>query len=83
MISAYGKTLEDKSRHTSVKVCTTTEQVRKSVVKPTFLDDTDFIDENGVLNAVEIVTKKTKVTDTSPINLGTAILQWSKIIFCR
>ena len=54
---------------------TTDEEVRKSTVKPTFINDIDFVTECDELAATEIKMRKTKIVDDLPVHFGVCILQ--------
>ena len=62
---------------------TTAEQIRRSVIKPTFICDEEYVTENDELAAIEVKMKKTRITDDVPVHFATAILQWSKVLFYR
>ena len=59
------------------------EQLRRSVVKPTFKSDTEYITESDELAAIEIKMNKSRVTEDVPIHFANCILQWSKVLFYR
>ena len=60
---------------------TTAEQMRRSVVKPTFICDEEYVTENDELAAIEVKMHKTRITDDVPIHFAVCILQWSKVLF--
>ena len=57
------------------------EQLRRSVVKPTFKSDTEYITESDELAAIEIKMNKSRVTEDVPIHFANCILQWLKVLF--
>ena len=59
------------------------EQLRRSVVKPTFKSDTEYITESDELAGIEIKMNKSRVTEDVPIHFANCILQWSKVLFYR
>ena len=44
------------------------EQLRRSVVKPTFKSDTEYITESDELAGIEIKMNKSRVTEDVPIH---------------
>ena len=59
------------------------KQLRRSVVKPTFKSDTEYITESDELAGIEIKMNKSRVTEDVPIHFANCILQWSKVLFYR
>ena len=59
------------------------EQLRRSVVKPTFRSDKEYVTESDELAGIEIKMNKSRVTEDVPIHFANCILQWSKVLFCR
>ena len=59
------------------------EQLRRSVVRPTFKSDTEYITESDELAGIEIKMNKSRVTEDVPIHFANCILQWSKVLFYR
>ena len=59
------------------------DQLRRSVVKPTFKSDTEYITESDELAGIEIKMNKSRVTEDVPIHFANCILQWSKVLFYR
>ena len=59
------------------------EQLRRSVVKPTFKSDTEYITESDELAGIEIKMNKSRVTEDVPVHFANCILQWSKVLFYR
>ena len=46
------------------------EQLRRSVVKPTFKSDTEYITESDELAGIEIKMNKSRVTEDVPIHFA-------------
>ena len=59
------------------------EQLRRSVVKPTFRSDKEYVTESDELAGIEIKMNKSRVTEDVPIHFANCILQWSKVLFYR
>ena len=59
------------------------EEMRRSMVKPTFLSHEDFTTETDELVAMEIKMAKSRVMDDVPFHVANCILQWSKVLFYR
>ena len=59
------------------------EQLRRSVVKPTFRSDKEYVIESDELAGIEIKMNKSRVTEDVPIHFANCILQWSKVLFYR
>ena len=61
----------------------TMKEWRRSVVKPTFRSDEEYITESNELAGIEIKMNKSRVTEDVPIHFANCILQWSKVLFYR
>ena len=79
----YGKCGEDVTRHTSTHICHEQSQLDKLIAKATFVSENEFVDESGDVKGYEVRMNKTQITDSKPVHIATAILQWSKILFIK
>ena len=59
------------------------EEMRRSMVKPTFKSSEVFTTDDDSVVALEIKMSKTRITDDVPFHFANSILQWSKVLFYR
>ena len=71
------------TKHTNTKIVLDHEKLRKLTAKATYVSENEFIDENGVVTGYEVRMNKTQITDSKPVHIACAILQWSKILFIK
>ena len=77
--------IEDVRRHSEDKVFSRydLEDVEK-VKRSGFYRGTDeFLGEDGFVKSFVCKSLKSKITDKIPLQIGCAILQWSKLLFLR
>ena len=53
------------------------------MAKALYVSDNVFVDENDTVTGYEVRMNKRVITDSKPVHVATAILQWSKILFIK
>ena len=61
--------------------CPRPDPIQKLMAKALYVSDSVFVDENDSVTGYEVRLNKRTVTDSKPVHVATAILQWSKILF--
>ena len=80
--SGYGKCAEDVSKHRNTLLFGGDVDINPYKRKAWFEDYDDIETEDGDV-VRELTMRKKKITDDKPIQVGIAILQWSKLLFYR
>ena len=80
--SGYGKCAEDVSKHRNTLIFGGATDIGKYMRKAFFEDYDDIETEDGDV-VRELTMRKRKIVDDKPIQIGIAILQWSKLLFYR
>ena len=71
------------TRHTSIHIAHDQTQYKKLMAKALYVSDSVFVDENDTVTGYEVRMNKRVITDSKPVHVATAILQWSKILFIK
>ena len=70
-------------KHTDTKLVTEVQDLERLNNNPFFRCDKEVYDESNRLACYLVKMDKNKITDSKPVHIGVAILQWSKVLFIR
>ena len=79
----YGKQAENVLKHSVTKLVTDYKELDDYCRNPFYRHDKEVYDENNELACYLVKMDKKKITDSKPVHIGVAILQWSKVLFIR
>ena len=71
------------TKHTNTRIVLDHRKLSKLTAKATYVSDSHFVDENGDVMGYEVRMNKSRITDSKPVHVACAILQWSKILFIK
>ena len=83
LFTGYGKQAENVMKHLVTKLVTEDKDLERYRKNPFYRTRKDVHDENDKLACYLVKMDKKKITDSKPVHIGVAILQWSKVLFIR
>ena len=81
--SGYGKCAENVEKHKNTSLYPPGYNIAKLARRTMYKDHVVIQNEEGEAGATEVTSLKKTITDSKPVHIGVAILQWSKLLFLR
>ena len=81
-IIGYGKCAEDVTRHKNTLLFGPDKDLESYFKKATYQNYEEIESEDGTV-IKELTMNKKRIWDDKPVQVGIAILQWSKLLFLR
>ena len=81
--SGYGKCAENVLKHKNTSLYPPDYNISRIACKALYRDHSIIYTEEGEASATEVTCEKKTISDSKPVHIGVAILQWSKLLFLR
>ena len=70
-------------KHSDTRLVTDSDELETLFKSPFYESNLEVYDEADNLTCYKVKMKKNKITDSKPVHIGVAILQWSKVLFIK
>ena len=81
--SGYGKCAENVEKHKNTSLYPPGYDIARLARRTMYKDHVVIQNEEGEAGATKVTSLKKTITDSKPVHIGVAILQWSKLLFLR